>query len=117
MSALAGKRILVVEDEFLVSAMVVDMLTELGAEIVGPAATISKGLALAEAADIDAALLDINVRGTRIDPVAAALRARGIPFVFGTGYRDAMPTREVPMLEKPYTKAALEVVMVQVLGS
>jgi CheY-like chemotaxis protein len=116
MSVVAGKRILVVEDEFLISAMVEDMLTELGAEIVGPAATISKALSLAEAADIDAALLDINVRGSRIDPVAAVLTARGIPFVFGTGYRD-QPACEAPMLEKPYTQSALEAAMAQALSS
>ena len=117
MSALAGKRILLVEDEFLVSAMVVDMLNELGAEVVGPAATIAKGLSLAEAAEIDAALLDVNVRGSRVDPVAAALNARGIPYVFGTGYRDGMPATEAPMLEKPYTRLALEAALVRALGS
>lgn len=117
MSTLTGKRILLVEDEFLVSAMVVDMLTELGAEVVGPATDIPKALALAGTAEIDAALLDVNVRGGRIDPVAAALTARGIPFVFGTGYRNAMPEAEAPTLEKPYTQAALEAAMAQALGS
>ncbi len=71
MSLVAGKRILVVEDEGLVSAMVEDMLTELGATVVGTAATIAKGLHLARTtADIDAAVLDVNVRAERIDPVA-----------------------------------------------
>jgi CheY-like chemotaxis protein len=115
MSAIAGKRILVVEDEFLVSAMIVDMLDELGAQVVGPAATIAAGLSLAEEAEIDAAVLDVNVRGSRIDPVADALSARNIPFVFGTGYRDLGWATDAPMLEKPYTNSALEAALARVL--
>jgi CheY-like chemotaxis protein len=117
MSVIAGKRILVVEDEFLVSAMVVDMLTDLEAMIVGPAADIPEALSLAETAEIDAALLDVNVRGNRIDPVAVTLRERGIPFVFATGYRDAPAVAEAPILEKPYTQSALEAAMSRALGS
>jgi CheY-like chemotaxis protein len=106
-SELAGKRILLVEDELLVSVMVVDMLTDLGAEVVGPAATVSKGVALAETAAIDAAVLDVNIRGERVDPVAEALSARGIPMVFATGYRDVGLGHASSVIEKPYTKKAL----------
>jgi CheY-like chemotaxis protein len=109
MKALAGKRILVVEDEALVSLMVVDMLAELGATVVGPATTVAKALALAAAEDIDAALLDVNVRNERVDPVAEALRARFIPVVLATGYGDGAGqiAREAPILDKPYTQEKL----------
>ena len=70
---LKGKRILVVEDEALIAVMVEDMLSEMGSIVVGPAATIEQALALARAEEIDGAVLDVNVRGERIDPVADAL--------------------------------------------
>jgi CheY-like chemotaxis protein len=107
--ALAGKKVLVVEDEALLAALVEDMLTELGATVVGPAATIKKGLALAENEEIDAAVLDVNIRSERIDPVTHLLRARSIPVVFATGYGAAAVdgAADSPVLEKPYTKEKL----------
>ena len=109
MSALTGKRILLVEDEFVVAAMAEDMLTELGATVIGPANTIAIGLRLAEAATIDAAVLDVNMDGERIDPVAQVLSARGIPIVFATGYGDGAlgRTHEALILDKPYTQEQL----------
>jgi CheY-like chemotaxis protein len=83
---LVGKRILLVEDEPLIATMVVEMLVGLGATVAGPATTLEAGLVLAGAAEIDAAVLDINLRGKRIDPIADVLDARGIPVVFATGY-------------------------------
>jgi DNA-binding response OmpR family regulator len=115
MSRIVGKRILLVEDEFLVSATVEDMLIDLGAEVVGPAATVSKGLSLAETAQIDAAVLDVNLKGSRIDPVAAALGARGIAMVFATGYRDHGLALDATILQKPYTKTALEAALARAL--
>jgi CheY-like chemotaxis protein len=107
--SVAGKRILVVEDEALIAAMVVDMLTELGAAVVGPASTIAKGLALAGTEAIDAALLDVNVREQRIDPVADLLRGRGIPILFATGYgtRAFVDAEGVSCIDKPYTQERL----------
>jgi CheY-like chemotaxis protein len=109
MSTLTGKRILLVEDEFVVAAMAEDMLTELGATVIGPANTIASGLRLAETDVIDAAVLDVNMDGGRIDPVAEALSARGIPIVFATGYGDSALGRahEAPILDKPYTQEQL----------
>lgn len=103
MTALAGKRILVVEDEAMVAAMIEDMLVELGASVVGPAPSIEAGLALAGAEALDAAVLDINVRGQRIDPIADLLRRRGVPMVFASGYgRSGMLAHEATVLEKPF---------------
>lgn len=109
MSPLADKRILLVEDEFIIAAMAEDMLTELGATVVGPANTIDKALHLAQASALDAAVLDVNMDGARIDPVAEALQARGIPMVFATGYGASAPglAPDAPVLDKPYTQEQL----------
>lgn len=118
MSALAGKRILVVEDEFVVAAMAEDMLTELGATVVGPAGTIGQGLRLAETDLIDAAVLDVNMDGERADPVARVLQARSIPVVFATGYGASSFDGGQPalILSKPYTQAQLADALARVLG-
>lgn len=117
MTSLAGKRVLVVEDELLVAAMLEDMLTDLGAVVVGPAATIAKGLSLVATEAVDAAVLDVNVGGARIDPVAEALKARGIPAVFATGYgTEALPSAgPADIVEKPYTQKKVADALVRAL--
>lgn len=109
MSWLNGKRILVVEDEALIAVMVEDMLTDMGSSVVGPAATIEAALKLAGAEMIDAAVLDVNVRGERIDPVADALFARGIPMLFATGYGEVKLASgaTATVIDKPYTQDKL----------
>lgn len=107
---LRGKRILVVEDEALIAVMVEDMLNEMGSVVVGPAATIEQALALARSDDpIDAAVLDVNVRGERIDPVAEALAARGVPMLFATGYGEVKLASGAAaiVIDKPYTQDKL----------
>lgn len=106
---LTGKRILVVEDEALISVMVSDMLSELGMLVVGPAATISAAINLAETETIDAAILDVNVRGERIDPVAEILFKREVPVLFATGYGEVKLSsgRTAPVIDKPYTQEKL----------
>ena len=102
MNALSGKRVLVVEDEAMIADMVEDMLSQLGA-VVGPAGTLAKGLELARSEVLDAAMLDVNIRSERIDPMVEVLRARAVPFVFATGYGDAIGAAMagVNILEKP----------------
>lgn len=109
MASLSGKRVLVLEDEALIAAMVEDMLTDLGVAVVGPAATIERALSLANNEDLDAALLDVNIRSARAYPVAAVLNARGIPVVFATGYGKSgvEPSNPATILEKPYTQEKL----------
>lgn len=104
MTLLSGKRVLVVEDEAIVAAMIDDMLVELGATVVGPATTIRRGLALAEAGNIDAAILDVNVRGERIDPIAGLLREMFVPIVFASGYGENGVPSEIGdvVLAKPF---------------
>ena len=102
---------LVVEDDYLVARDLCDELADQGAEVVGPAGSVEEALALvAGEPRIDAAVLDINLRNEKVYPVAEALRARGIPFVFTTGY-DAWLVPEafasVRRLEKPVDMRAL----------
>jgi two-component SAPR family response regulator len=108
---ITGRRILVVEDEMLIALMIEDAVQDSGGEIVGPVATLEKALKLAEEEEFDAAILDVTIRGGKVYPVAELLLARGIPFVFASGYGDwALPDelRDKPRLTKPFTAAALE---------
>jgi two-component SAPR family response regulator len=109
MGWLTGKRILVVEDEALIAVMVEDMLIEMGGEVVGPAATVDDALEMARGETLDAAVLDVNVRGRRIDPVAEALMARGVPVLFATGYGEVRLASGAPVtvIDKPYTQDKL----------
>jgi CheY-like chemotaxis protein len=119
MQMLTGKRVLVLEDEAMIAAMVEEMLTDLGAVVVGPATTIESGLSLAADEHLDAALLDVNIRSTRVDPVAAVLLSRGIPVVFATGYGQSAVDRSTRalILEKPYTQDKLAVALHEAIGT
>jgi DNA-binding response OmpR family regulator len=85
-SLLQGQRVILVEDETYVALLLEDMLEEIGCTVVGTAATVEDGLELANAIEADAALLDINVGGEDVFPVARRLTERGIPVIFATGY-------------------------------
>ena len=101
---LSGMTILVEEDEPLVAMMVEDMLADLGCIVVGPAMQLAEGLRLAETAEFDAAVLDVNLNGGRSFPIADMLKDRGIPFLFATGYGggEALEGRQDPVIQKPY---------------
>ena len=105
-------RILVVEDEYAIAADVAWWLEDCGAEVVGPVPTIKDALALVDAhgVTLDRAILDVNLRGEKVFPVADALMRLAVPFVFSTGYEDAMLPRAyagVPRLTKPLDHTAL----------
>jgi CheY-like chemotaxis protein len=107
---LRQRRVLLVEDEMMVAMLVEDMLSDFGCQVVGPAARIADALALAEAEAVDVAILDVNLNGQETYPVADVLRAKGIPFVFATGYgaaglRDGY--RDLPALQKPFQQREL----------
>jgi len=105
MADISGRRVLVVEDEALVLMLLTDMVEEAGAIVVGPASSVPEALDLAGSAEIEAALLDVNLNGQPVFPVAAALRARGVPFAFLTGYgRAGLPDEyaDAPVLQKPF---------------
>jgi CheY-like chemotaxis protein len=100
-----GLRLLVVEDEVMISALLEDMLSELGHHIVALAASVEEAGPLAAQSEIDGALLDVNLPDGTIEPIAAALAQRNKPFVFTTGYADrGIPPefKDRPVLRKPY---------------
>lgn len=104
-------RILVVEDEYFVAADLAQALAAAGTAVIGPVSTEDEALALLDAGErIDGAVLDINLRGEMVYPLADALRERGVPFVFATGYgASILPIRfrGVPRWEKPFDYRAL----------
>src|SRR5215468_6957407 len=102
---LTAKRILVVEDELMIRMLLEDMLSELGYTVTAEAARIDEALEAAKSAEFDVAILDVNLNGQTIAPVAEALAARGTPFVFATGYGErGLPEayRDRPTLKKPF---------------
>lgn len=105
MSGFAGLRVLVVEDEFLIAAVLQDMLEDATAVVIGPTVTVADALRLIQTSEIDAAILDMNLNGQWSDPVAEELTARRIPFVFTTGYGMNERTRRfgARVVGKPYS--------------
>jgi CheY-like chemotaxis protein len=111
---LEGLRVLVVEDEMMIAMMLEDLLDGFGCRIVGPAADITKALALIAAKAIDGAMLDVNLAGRAVDPVADELARLGIPFIFVTGYgrRELQENHNSrPTLAKPFRRLELQRIM------
>jgi CheY-like chemotaxis protein len=107
----ARRRVLVVEDEVLIGMLLEDMLSDLGYELAATAARIDEASQIARDGQFDAAILDVNLNGEEVYPVAAILEARGIPFVFATGYgeRGLPPAHQNrPTLQKPFQQETLE---------
>jgi CheY-like chemotaxis protein len=108
---LAGKRLLVVEDEYMIARDLTWALEGAGAQVVGPVGTVAGALQLIESGGrLDGAVLDISLRDELVYPVADALVARGVPFVFATGYdRAIVPPHytHTPRCEKPVDKLKL----------
>lgn len=107
---LEGVKVLVVEDEFLVATLIEDILQSAGCVVSGPIPRVAEALKAVEHETYDAAILDINLGGARIDPVADALCRREIPFLFVSGYSTgALPSAyaERPRLSKPFKMADL----------
>ncbi|MDP3853059.1 response regulator [Phenylobacterium sp.] len=119
-SALAGLRLLVVEDEAMVALMIETMLSDLGCVVVDVAGTVSRGLALVgdDGLRLDGAILDVNLGGEKVYPIAQALSDRHVPFIFSTGYGiDGITPQfaHVPALAKPYECWALEEMLISTL--
>ena len=103
--------ILFVEDETLIGMMVEEMVKELGHTVVAVAGTVDDGRSLAEIEEYDLAILDINLQGFNVQPVAKAIADRGLPFFFLSGYDvRGVPHgfKEMPILSKPCTPEALK---------
>ena len=115
---LKGLRVLVVEDEALVAFQLEDMLAELGCAVIGPASRVGQALDLLGRERVDAAVLDVNVAGELVYPVADALTAQGLPYIFATGYGAAGLTpcyRCRPILHKPFLQNDLRRAMLDSL--
>ena len=100
-----GGSVFLVEDEVMIRMMVADMLEELGYRVVAEAGEINEAIRLAQSADYDLAILDVNVNGRVISPVADLIQARKRPFIFATGYGSSgLPEeyRDRPALQKPF---------------
>jgi CheY-like chemotaxis protein len=116
---LAGRRILVVEDEMMILANLEMALDEMGCTSISAAATIAEALALLDAKGFDAAMLDVNLHGEKSYAVADALARRGIPFVFSTGYGDHGDRADFadrPVLRKPYLRRDLVAALVALVA-
>ena len=87
----SGCSVFLVEDEVMIRMMVADMLEELGYRVAAEAGEIGEALKLAESTDFDFAILDVNVNGKVITPVAELIKAKNRPFIFATGYGSSIP--------------------------
>ncbi len=102
---LVGRRILVVEDEFLIRMLLEDMLDELGYGVAAAAGRVDEAADMAKSGEYDLAILDVNLDGEDVYPVAEILNQRGVPFLFVTGYGGRglpEPYRSRPTLQKPF---------------
>ena len=113
-----GRRILVVEDEFLIRMLMEDMLADLGYDLVGVAGRVDEATELAKTRDFDLAILDVNLDGHDVYPVADLISKRGLPFMFVTGYGGrGLPEayRARPTLQKPFQLDELKQMLAQLL--
>ena len=117
---LSARRVLLVEDEALVAMLLETILEDMGCVPVGPAGTVEEGLAMiADPAPLDAALLDVNLAGHQVFPIAEALKARGVPCVFSTGYGESgLPDewRGHATVQKPFTESAIRAALMKAMG-
>ena len=116
----AGSSVFLVEDELMIRMMVADMLQELGYRVAAEAGEINEAIRLAQSTDFDLAILDVNVNGKVISPVADLIRARNLPFIFATGYGSSgLPEeyRDRPALQKPFQIETLARVIDNALNS
>ena len=116
---LQGLRVSVVEDETLVAILLEDMLADLGCEVLWTAHRVPKALDLVAQSTPDAAVLDVNIAGDEVYPVAEALAARNVPIVFATGYGARGLTdawRDRPIVQKPFHLEHLSQGLLRALG-
>jgi CheY-like chemotaxis protein len=119
MSDAAAQRVLVVEDEYLIRMLLEDMLNDLGYEIGAAVGTIPEASEAAVNMQLDVAILDVNIDGKEIYPVADILAKRKVPFVFVSGYDEGSLTeryRNHPSLQKPFQVEQLKATLAKILS-
>ena len=110
MDTSTARKVLVVDDEALIAALLEDMLVELSCDTIGPALTLDQGLALARESEMDAAILDLSLNGQPVFPIAEVLAERKIPFVFASGYAEidrGGRFGDIEVVQKPFRLADL----------
>jgi CheY-like chemotaxis protein len=113
----ARRRVFVVEDEVMIRMLLEDMLADLGYGVAASAGGLEEAIALARNSDFDLAILDVNLNGHAVYPVADVLEKRGVPFVFSTGYGERglpAPYRDRPTLQKPFQLSNLEHILTSI---
>ena len=113
--SISGNRVMIVEDEALVAMVVTESLTTLGCRVVGPFSRCSEAMAAIEADEVDAAILDVNLDGEMVYPLADMLTVRGVPFIFVTGYgAESIDSRfaHIPVIQKPVERHVLQRIFV-----
>jgi DNA-binding response OmpR family regulator len=116
--SLINLRVFLVEDEAMIRMMVADMLEELGHITAAEAGTLDQALELAQSTEFDLAILDVNLNGKVITPVAELIRARGCPIIFATGYgSEGLPEefQDLPALRKPFRLEVLAALIDEVV--
>ena len=119
MNDFAGRRILLVEDSPVVAPFTADLLEELGCEVIGPAPNIASARELIQGEALDAALLDVHIRGERVFPMCELLDKKGVPFILTSGYADwQVPDKwaDRPRLQKPYRIGDVEAMLREMLA-
>ncbi|HEY0335246.1 MAG TPA: response regulator [Stenotrophomonas sp.] len=118
-NVLEGRRVLVAEDEYTIAVFLSDYLEEKGVEVVGPVGSLLDAIDLVGRQPLDAALLDINLGGDLVYPLADRLVEAGVPFVLTSGYEDNIPARfaHYPRCAKPYRLETLSGTLESMLES
>ena len=111
-SNLKGLRLLVVEDEALISLLIEDLVTSFGCVLAGTASNVNDALKLIETVPIDGALIDVNLGGQLAAPISQALSDRHIPLIFVTGY-EVTPLGGFPVVNKPFEASQLRDAIIQ----
>jgi CheY-like chemotaxis protein len=117
---LEGRRIMIVEDEYLIALEIQEVLEELGAEVIGPFGRLAPALDAVRCAQLHGAVLDVRLDGETIEEVARSLATRGVPVVLTTGYEaEQLPPelRHLPRLRKPFTERDLRSLLEQAYNS
>ena len=117
--SLDGCRVLIVEDEALVSMLLEDILDDLGCKVAGTAASVAKAMEIIQANELDCAVVDMNLGGENSRPVAEALAAKGVPFIIVSGYGEGGVRQDYPsavVVGKPFQSEDLRRALLQARG-